>query len=41
MLHNPTVYPIPELFSPERFLKTGDKPAERDPRTCVFGFGRR
>ena len=41
MLHNPTVYPIPELFSPERFLKTDDKPTERDPRTCFFGFGRR
>jgi len=41
MLHDPAVYPNPELFSPERFLESGDKPAERDPRTCVFGFGRR
>jgi len=41
MLHDPAVYPNPELFSPERFLEIGDKPVERNPRTCVFGFGRR
>ena len=35
------MYPNPELFSPERFLGSGDKPAERDPRACAFGFGRR
>ena len=41
MLHDPLVYPNPELFLPERFLKTSEKHAEQDPRTCFFGFGRR
>lgn len=41
MLRDPALYSDPELFSPERFLETGDKPAERDPRASVFGFGRR
>jgi len=41
MLHDPAVYSNPELFFPGRFLETGDKPAERDPRTSAFGFGRR
>ena len=41
MLHDPAVYSNPELFSPERFLETSEKPAELDPRTSAFGFGRR
>ena len=41
MLHDPAVYSDPELFSPERFLETGEKHAELDPRTSAFGFGRR
>jgi cytochrome P450 len=36
------VYPNPETFDPERFLKDGslDK-SVRDPTTYIFGFGRR
>ncbi|KAI0288266.1 cytochrome P450 [Russula brevipes] len=41
MLHDPAVYSNPEDFAPERFLDTADSPAERNPRVCAFGFGRR
>jgi len=41
MLHDPQVYSNPDVFSPERFLQKDGKPAEQNPRSCVFGFGRR
>jgi len=41
MLHDPQVYSHPDVFSPERFLEKDGKPSERNPRACVFGFGRR
>jgi len=41
MLHDPQIYPNPEVFSPERFLEKDGKPAQRNPRACNFGFGRR
>ncbi|KAH9991662.1 cytochrome P450 [Russula compacta] len=41
MLHDPQIYSHPEVFSPERFFKKDGKPAERNPRVCAFGFGRR
>lgn len=41
MVHDPTVYHEPFSFKPERFLAKDGKPAERDPLSLVFGFGRR
>ncbi|OBZ77169.1 O-methylsterigmatocystin oxidoreductase [Grifola frondosa] len=39
--HDPATYTNPMEFNPERFVPSSDKPAEQDPRTMVFGFGRR
>ena len=42
MCYDQTMYPDPETFNPDRFLKDGNlNPAVRDPETIVFGFGRR
>jgi cytochrome P450 len=42
MTRDEEVYPDPESFKPERFLKNGTLNKEiRDPRDIVFGFGRR
>ena len=41
MLHNETDYPDAFRFKPERFLRTGDSPAAKDPAEVAFGFGRR
>ncbi|KAI0050756.1 cytochrome P450 [Auriscalpium vulgare] len=41
MLHDEKVYADPWTFKPERFIATEERPAELDPRTCCFGFGRR
>ncbi|KAG6915648.1 hypothetical protein DXG01_010612 [Tephrocybe rancida] len=41
MLHDPEVYPEPFEFQPERHIATTEKPAQRDPRTVCFGYGRR
>ncbi|THH30478.1 hypothetical protein EUX98_g3693 [Antrodiella citrinella] len=42
MLHDPEVYPDPEAFKPERFIKDGKiNPNVRDPAAIAFGFRRR
>ncbi|EED77953.1 predicted protein, partial [Postia placenta Mad-698-R] len=43
MVRNPTLFPDPDAFVPERYLAPADEATmrRRDPRNYVFGFGRR
>lgn len=47
IMHDSVVYPDPDIFNPERFLRkngTGDlelNPDVLDPEEVIFGFGRR
>ena len=41
-MHDPEVYPDPDVFRPERFICDGKLDLSvRDPSKFVFGFGRR
>ena len=41
-MHDPEVYPNPDEFRPERFIRDGKiDPSIRDPAAFVFGSGRR
>ncbi|THU84116.1 cytochrome P450 [Dendrothele bispora CBS 962.96] len=41
MTHNPSTYPDPWVFKPERFLTIDGQEPQMDPRDLCFGFGRR
>ncbi|KAH9917465.1 cytochrome P450 [Fomitopsis serialis] len=41
MLHDSDTYAEPEVFNPERFIASEKREAEMDPRTIIWGFGRR
>ncbi|KAI6035508.1 cytochrome P450 [Pisolithus orientalis] len=41
MLRDPSIYPDPMNFNPDRFLPSGGKEPPTDPRDICFGFGRR
>ncbi|KAH9849106.1 cytochrome P450 [Lenzites betulinus] len=41
ILHDPQTYPDPMSFNPERFISTPGKEPQADPRSVVFGYGRR
>ncbi|KAF5371382.1 hypothetical protein D9615_009698 [Tricholomella constricta] len=41
MLHDPETYPDPFVFNPDRHIASNGKPAQQDPRTMCFGYGRR
>lgn len=39
---DPDVYPDPEAFNPDRYMKDGQfQPGNLDPYAYIFGFGRR
>lgn len=42
-MYNEEYYPNPSVFNPDRFMRDGKLSHEGipDPRTIIFGFGRR
>jgi len=41
LTHDPKVYHNPFVFNPDRYIDTDAGPAEPDPRSICFGYGRR
>ncbi|KAI0312278.1 cytochrome P450 [Amylostereum chailletii] len=41
LTHDPSVYPDPFAFNPDRFLSSSSSGSQFDPTQYVFGFGRR
>ncbi len=41
MLHDEVEYPLASEFRPERFLSKVGYAPPRDPRSLIYGFGRR
>ena len=41
MLHDPTLYPDPDTFKPERFINTDGSFLDDPNLTSAFGFGKR
>jgi cytochrome P450 len=41
MLHNPALYPEPDVFKPERFLNADGSLRDDPTLTSTFGFGKR
>jgi hypothetical protein len=41
ILHDPKVYPFPEEYKPERWLKDGQLDADIPDPSVAFGYGRR
>jgi len=41
MMHDDNVYPEPDKFLPERFMSQNGVEVSPDPRTVIYGFGRR
>ncbi|KAJ7600311.1 cytochrome P450 [Mycena floridula] len=41
ILRDPSIYSDPDIFLPERFIKSDTRNKERDPRDFIFGYGRR
>jgi len=41
IMHDPSLYPNPDLVDPERYLRDSNDDVNPDPRSFAFGYGRR